>query len=42
MTYEGLGKMFEGDFADTCDGGPSGASIVRRPGSEDLMAKAEI
>ena len=44
MTSEGLGEMFEGDSADTCagkfplssvDGGPSGGSRVRRPGSED-------
>ena len=43
MTYEGLGKVFEGDFADTCtekisagvDGGLSGRSSVHRPGSED-------
>ena len=29
--------MFEGDSADMCsvDGGPSGGSRVRRPGSED-------
>ena len=38
MTSEGLGEMFEGDSADTCahvDGGLSGGSRVRRPGSED-------
>jgi hypothetical protein len=38
MTFEGMGEMFEGDSADTCasvDGGPSGGSRVRRPGSED-------
>ena len=45
MTSEGLGEMFEGDSANTCDvkfplmsmGGraPSGESSVRRPGSED-------
>ena len=43
MTSEGLGKMFEGDSADTCSrkfplmlmGGASGGSSVRRPGSED-------
>ena len=43
MTCEGLGEMFEGDSADMCaekisasvDGGPSGGSHVRRPGSED-------
>ena len=44
MSLEGLGDMFEGDFAYTCAndffshvyGGPSGGSSVRRPGSEDL------
>ena len=43
MSSEGLGEMFGGDSADTCagkfsphvDGGLSGGSIVRRPGSED-------
>ena len=43
MTSEGLGEMLEGDSAETCagkisgnvDGGPSGGSCVRRPGSED-------
>ena len=43
MTSEGLGEMFEGDSADTFtgkfsasfDGGPSGGSPLRRPGSED-------
>ena len=42
MTSEGLGGVFEGDSADTCalisahiDGGLSGWSRVRRPGSED-------
>ena len=43
MTSEGLGVMFEGDSADMCagkftasvDGGPSGGSRVRTPGSED-------
>ena len=43
MTFEGLGEMFEGDSADMCawkisasvDGGPSGGSRMRRPGSED-------
>ena len=43
MTYEGLGEMFESDSADMCaekisasfDGGPSGVSCMRRPGSED-------
>ena len=42
MTSEGLGKMLEADFADRCtakisgvNGGPSGGSIMRRPGSED-------
>ena len=44
MTSEGLGEMFEVDSADMCagkfpltgDGGPSGGSRVRRPGSDDL------
>ena len=38
MTSEGLGEMFEGDSADISagvDGGLSGGSGVRRPGSED-------
>ena len=36
MTSEGLENMFEGDPADMCtDGGLSGGSRVRRPGSED-------
>ena len=43
MTSDGLGEMFEGDSADTgagkisahVDGGLSGGSRVRRPGSED-------
>ena len=43
MTFEGLGEMFEGDSADMfprkisahIDGGQSGGSCVRRPGSED-------
>ena len=43
MTSEGLGEMFEGDSADMCakklsvgvNGGLSGGSSVRRPGSED-------
>ena len=43
MTSEGLGDVFEGDSADTSAGkfplmligGPSGGSIVCRPGSED-------
>ena len=43
MTSEGLGKMFEGNCADTCaekmstgvDGGLSGGSSLRRPGGED-------
>ena len=41
LTSEGVGEMFDGDFADTSpistyvDGGPSGGSSVCRPGSED-------
>ena len=45
MTFEALGEMFEGDFADTCaktilllsmgGRGPSVGSRVRTPGSED-------
>ena len=43
MTFEGFGERFEGDSADTfagkistsVDGGPSGGSHRRRPGSED-------
>ena len=42
ITCYGLGDMFEGDFADTCaiffadvDGGLSGGSSVRRPGSKE-------
>ena len=34
MTSDGLGEMFEGDSAHV-DGGPSGGSSMRRPGSED-------
>ena len=35
MTSEGSVEMFEGDSAETCvDGGPSGGSRMRRPGSE--------
>ena len=42
MTFEGLGEMFEGDFADMgatkfchSDEGSSGGSSVRRPRSEN-------
>ena len=42
MTSDGLGEMFEGDYAvwvpenyASVDGGPSGGSRVRRPRSED-------
>ena len=34
MTSEGLGEIFEGDSASV-DGGLSGGSSMRRPGSED-------
>ena len=36
MTSEELGKMFEGENSASLDGGPSGGSRGRRPGSEDL------
>ena len=36
ITFEGLGKMFKGDFLDTCgERVLSGKSIMRRPGSKD-------
>ena len=45
MTSEGLGEVFEGDFAPKffagVDWGPSRVSSVHRPGSKD-QAPAEI
>ena len=36
ITLEGLGEMFEGESdSASVDGGPSGESCMRRPGSED-------
>ena len=50
MTSEGLGEMFEGDSADMgprritahVDGGKSGGSSVRRPGSKGPVGASGI